>query len=185
VAFSQADLALLREERYLLKDNGEAFAADGNFPQFLPNLKFSFKAFSKAHGGAFALNTDGLSKLAELLQVRHRITHPKKADDLTISDAHLRLVEDVWKWFSAESVKLMTESLSNRNQPREVEDVVSRINISKSFTLLYANGDVYDFAARKDLFAFITAHRTSRNINRAMALSFRHGEWNIIREGKF
>jgi hypothetical protein len=185
VNFSQADLALLHEQKYVLKDNGEAMATDGNYPQFLPNLKFSFRAFAKSHGSNFSLNTDGLSKLSDLMQVRHQITHPKKASELNISDAHLKLVEDVWKWLSAEWVQLARDCLPNRNQPREVERVLSRIPISKTFTLLCANGDVYEFATRKDLLAFTSTHKSSKNINRAMALSFRSGEWRIIREGKF
>ena len=185
IDFSQADLALLHEHKYVLKDNGEAVATDGNYPQFLPNLKFSFRAFSKAHGSSFSLNTDGLSKLAELLGVRHKITHPKRAHELNISDSQLKLVEDVWKWFSAEWVRLGADCVPNRNQPREVERVLSQIPISKSFTLMCANGDVYEFATRKDLFAFVSTHKSSKNIHRAMALSFRKGEWRIIRKGKF
>jgi len=125
------------------------------------------------------------SKLAELLGVRHKITHPKRAHELNISDSQLKLVEDVWKWFSAEWVRLGADCVPNRNQPREVERVLSQIPISKSFTLMCANGDVYEFATRKDLFAFVSTHKSSKNIHRAMALSFRKGEWRIIRKGKF
>src|SRR5947207_15071717 len=50
VQFSAAEKAMMREEKYGLKDSGEAYSNETNYPTFLANVKFAFKIFANAQG---------------------------------------------------------------------------------------------------------------------------------------
>jgi hypothetical protein len=97
VDFSSADLAILQEEKYVLRDNGDAVVQDKNFQRFIPNLKFALKCFAKAYGLEFSLNLGNVA-LQEFEALRNRITHPKELSELSISDEDIKKTEAVCGW---------------------------------------------------------------------------------------
>lgn len=86
--FSEPELAMLREEQYVLANNGEV-RVQPKFLRLTDNLRFSFKAFAKAFGSSFELEVSGSGwdAFQRSIIVRNRITHPKTLTDLTVSDS--------------------------------------------------------------------------------------------------
>ena len=72
--------------------------------RFLPfgdNIKFTFEAFAKVHGVAESVNYTGKgwAALLSAAEIRHRLMHPKSADDLEISDAEMVSVRTAAAWY--------------------------------------------------------------------------------------
>ena len=112
VDFSPAELAMLREERYVLGKEGNAITQSGNFQAFIPNLKFAFKSFAKACGLDISLNVSGIP-LNHFAQLRNRITHPKSLSELTITDEEIQVSETVGRWFWNEISALLNEHIQS------------------------------------------------------------------------
>ena len=80
--------------------------------QFVPtkeNLAFTLRTFAQAHAPSFDLDRggSGWSDFKAALELRHRVTHPKKASDLEVSEADMTKVDAFVAWFSSELKKLM------------------------------------------------------------------------------
>jgi hypothetical protein len=107
---SRAEVGLLFEESYGLKDNGE-IQVRTLYPPVLPNLRFAFTVFAKAHritsmpdfGGK------GWQAFQEALEIRHRITHPKATVEISISDSELETIEQAHMWVLDSSFKVYVE----------------------------------------------------------------------------
>jgi hypothetical protein len=103
IELSQAEYAILREESYRLKDSGKTHAAT-TYPRTLPNVKFTFPIYARTWGITFEftppLNQDPRwQSLCQAYEVRNRLTHPKSAADLTVSDVELEKVKEASRWF--------------------------------------------------------------------------------------
>jgi hypothetical protein len=145
VEFSQAELALLKEEKYSLDEKGEAHTHDKNFQRFIPNLKFAFRCFAKAHGLTIDLD---LSKVAlkDFEGIRNRITHPKQLSDLAISDAEITVTTKVNKWF-LDTVCVLMQAPKRQSLPVRMPRVgpSTRLNVTKDFVVMQPDGNVYQF----------------------------------------
>jgi len=145
VEFSPAELALLREEKYMLDDKGEAITQDNNFQRFVPNLKFALRCFAKAHGLAFALDTSAVP-LTDSERVRNRITHPKKVSDLSITDDEIKRVETVENWFIKIVSELMKRAHAKSLRVRIPQvNPTTRLNVTKDYVVMQPDGNVYQF----------------------------------------
>lgn len=84
---TQGETALLREERFQLNSKGEPEAKE-NFQSTIPNLLFSVRCYVKNHGATYAPDTGhhGWESMKRAIAVRDRITHPKSATGLEITD---------------------------------------------------------------------------------------------------
>lgn len=94
-----AEMALLREERYVVGRGGEA-----ETKRLLLNLKdsirFTVAMTRKLHAESnVGLGDAGWQSLIDSLDVRHRITHPKSAAALDVSDEELNTALDGLLWF--------------------------------------------------------------------------------------
>lgn len=83
-----SELAILREEAYGLRDNGETQVRQRFFP-LTANIRFVAKLYARYDESGFTLDTAdaGWAAFQEAVRVRHRLTHPKSGADLEISDA--------------------------------------------------------------------------------------------------
>ncbi|WP_417590676.1 hypothetical protein [Owenweeksia hongkongensis] len=111
---SISEYAILNEESYELKGNGDITVTTKNF-NLLDNIKFTFKMLNKLFGGELEIGTgtESWTKLIEAKNVRNRITHPKRIEDLTIEDSEIETCQEVCSWFnilSHETFKLLLES---------------------------------------------------------------------------
>jgi hypothetical protein len=158
IDFSSAEVAILLEHRYMLLDNGEVRTVGNNFQRFIPNLKFAFKCFAKAHGLSYVLDISKVP-LKEFEELRNRITHPKKLTDLTITDAELTIAYRIWTWFSDEQLHLVRDI--QLQQPLKVKlppMPKSRVGVTKDYVVLFPDGNVFQFEMRKVAMAFKKSH---------------------------
>jgi hypothetical protein len=99
--YTPSEFALLREESYELKSNGEVKIS----PKFLKlpdNIKFIFKYISKRSGydiniGVGAKTWEGF---LQALEIRHRITHPKNTAAFNITDDEIATCRATTSWFN-------------------------------------------------------------------------------------
>ena len=107
---THAELALLREETYDLKDNGDVRTRDLFLPA-LPSLRFTFDIFAHAHAITAIpdYSAQGWQAFQHSLKIRHRITHPKATSDIDVSDPELDAVEQAHIWFLESTTSVYVE----------------------------------------------------------------------------
>jgi hypothetical protein len=84
----------------------------------MDRLKFtlSWAADRLAPGWEPTFSDSGWKALREGLPVRDRLMHPKKADDLTVSDDEIDRLRDALMWFTATMRDLQQQSLDRAMQ---------------------------------------------------------------------
>ena len=108
VEFSTADLALLREESYDIKPNGRAYAK----PKFVStdtNLRFVVRKVEEAFEIDCNLDTEeqGWKSFKDSIKVRNRITHPKAATEIMVTDAERFEARRAFGWYVANVGELL------------------------------------------------------------------------------
>ena len=98
--FSPAERALLNEESYRLADSGIPEVKQ-DFSPLPRSLRFAFDALRKATGSEYQLEIEdeGWKAFRNLIQVRNRITHPKRSSDLEVVDEEVKLLKQTYSWF--------------------------------------------------------------------------------------
>lgn len=89
--FSERQIAWLKEETYEQK-----------FPRFEDNFKFAFQAMPAVVGIKFDLHLDrdpGWHSFRIALMVRNRITHPKRIQNMIVSDEEILHAVKALSWF--------------------------------------------------------------------------------------
>jgi hypothetical protein len=112
-AFVRAVFALVESMVYVVKqlclaDHTAKFNAkelaflkeQGKLKPFTSNLKSTFKLYRKASGIAFKpdYRLPGWSALLNAKRVRDRLTHPKKASDLNVTESEFKNSTQAMKW---------------------------------------------------------------------------------------
>jgi hypothetical protein len=98
--FSPAELSLLQEVSYDVAESGDAYVKQ-KFLRLEPNLKFALKMFMRGIPGvsvSLDLEGPGWAALRRAIGVRNRLTHPKRINDLTVTDDELRDLEATFDW---------------------------------------------------------------------------------------
>lgn len=111
---SVAEYALLKEESYELKNNGEA-AISAKFLRLPDNIKFTFRIINKLFRSEIDLKIGkkDWTDFLESLEIRHRITHPKKATSFEITDKEIERCKNTSSWFNElthESIQVFLKS---------------------------------------------------------------------------
>jgi hypothetical protein len=99
---SLADFALLSDKSFDLKDNGEA-CEQQKFLPFLKNLQFAVKIMERFTETPIDLKTDSVtwSHFIQTIKIRNRITHPKIAAEIDITDKEIKHAIEVCTWFNS------------------------------------------------------------------------------------
>lgn len=98
---STGEFVLLNEVSHQLNENGEISTSPLRL-KLKDNFRFTFKTINKV----FKRQIDiGVGKpqwndFLEAIKIRNRITHPKKNQDLEISDPEIKLCENTMSWFN-------------------------------------------------------------------------------------
>ena len=97
---TDAELALLREERAQLNNKGEP-ERKGNYQPFLPNLLFSVRCYVKNHGAKYQpdISHNGWESMKKSVAVRDRLTHPKSASGLEVKEEDLECFSAGSEWW--------------------------------------------------------------------------------------
>jgi len=95
-----AEYALLREQRFQLDAKGLPEQKD-NFQKVLPNLLFAIRCYVKNHGAQFEPDTrhHGWDAMRRALEIRDRLTHPKSAAGLEVSEEDAKHFLDAVEWW--------------------------------------------------------------------------------------
>lgn len=99
---SSGELALLHEERFQLNAKGVPEPKE-NFQPMLPNLLFSISCYVKNHGAVYSPDTkhQGWEAMKRAVAVRNRITHPRSAHGLQITDEESRQFARAAAWWQS------------------------------------------------------------------------------------
>ena len=97
---SAAELTLLKEQRHSVDDKGRPKTSEQylSFPQ---SLLFSIHCYVKNHGATFQANTadGGWAAMQDATKIRNRVTHPKSAHALVLSEDDRRLFIQAAAWW--------------------------------------------------------------------------------------
>lgn len=96
-----AEYALLSDESYELKNNGET-VVQTKFLRLPENVLFCIKVFNRLFGAEIDLGV-GTTKwegFLNALKIRHRITHPRNVSEFDITDDEIELCKRVCSWFN-------------------------------------------------------------------------------------
>jgi hypothetical protein len=124
--FRTAEEALLREETYGLDRHGNVVVS----PRFLrtdENLIFLMRLMSSRVTISKSLALDGWRCFRASLKVRHRLTHPKSARALAVTDRELKELEDAAVWFyETFSVSLLADGRRMQRTGKRLEKETAR-----------------------------------------------------------
>lgn len=97
---SASEEALLREERYSLDGTGKPKSSQSFLP-FLEGLLFSIRTYVKNHGATYSpdLSGTGWRAMKHATDARNRVTHPKSAASLTLTDHDLLALRSAFDWW--------------------------------------------------------------------------------------
>jgi hypothetical protein len=107
-------VVLLREQSYSLTSRGEP-AGRRTYPPTIENLLFVLTTDTRTEIEGYTVNTShpAFHAFRSTFEVRNRVTHPKCATDLQVSNAELREARAAHAWFEAvthESIELLIEA---------------------------------------------------------------------------
>ncbi|CAN5389970.1 hypothetical protein BH11PSE11_BH11PSE11_12240 [soil metagenome] len=98
---------LTEVERMAISETAASIGSKGQveinsvYPKVKNNVLFAFNMLGKATGSAYQLEIGvvGWEAFQKSLLVRDRITHPKQASDLAISDPEIEVLKAAFWWF--------------------------------------------------------------------------------------
>ncbi len=99
--FSHAEYALLNDEGYDLKNNGEP-SVQTKFLRLPDNVKFTDRAVAKFFGSKPQLDGGSTAwiNFLEAIKIRNRITHPKNMHDYEVIDKKIEVCREATHWFN-------------------------------------------------------------------------------------
>jgi len=97
--FSACELSLLREEEHSLNDKGEPTSRPARL-RLSDNFKFATKLFSSAYCCSYCpdYGSHKWESFQRAQKIRNRVTHPKTAAHLEISDQELQVIDEAFDW---------------------------------------------------------------------------------------
>jgi hypothetical protein len=103
--FTPAEKMFLLEETFDLNDKGEPIKFKAKI-SLKKNIRFAFRAFAHATGTDIKLKVDdaGWLSFQEAIKIRDRLVHPKKGDELFVSDAETETIVNCWGWFISQTI---------------------------------------------------------------------------------
>lgn len=123
---SSAERTLCAEESYELSQNGEIEPRPARL-RFLPNLRFAFRVVAKAAEIDFSLDVSGSGwdAVRDGVRVRDRLMHPKRVDDLIVTDDEIRTCLWAFIWIENEIMRWLLRF--NAKLRGEAERLMTRI----------------------------------------------------------
>lgn len=112
--FERGEIAFLLEESYHLRNNGDVEVRLDRFVPIDKNLRLAFALFARGLGinTNLEVGTSGWEKFKEGIKVRNRLTHPKVADELRVTDNEMEALSTVIAWFDDQVSKVVTDAMA-------------------------------------------------------------------------
>jgi hypothetical protein len=107
VLFTEEERAMLEEFTFAMDSGGKARKRD-YYPKFEDNIKFTVQIFYKAiqQQGKVEFN-EGWEQLMKAQGIRNRVTHPKTAEALKISDKEMETVIAGHNWYRETNSRML------------------------------------------------------------------------------
>ncbi len=117
IDFRREEIALINEESYYLANNGKVKTGRA-YLDSKSNFRFAFKILARAKKSDFELDVSGTewNNYQEALRIRNRITHPKKLEDMIISEEDYEKAFKVYGWFRDSIEQLLKQSKPQKKE---------------------------------------------------------------------
>lgn len=117
IDFRREEIALINEESYYLANNGKVKTGRA-YLDSKSNFRFVFKILARAKKSDFELDVSGIewNNYQEAIKIRNRITHPKKLEDLIISEEDYEKAFKVYGWFRDSIEQLLKQSKPQKKE---------------------------------------------------------------------
>lgn len=128
---TEGERLLALERSYDLTSHGEVRATRPRL-SFLANVRFAFSISAKAakaNGLEFELDVGerGWQRLRDSVKVRDRLMHPKRVEDLLVTDAEIRACMEAFLWFESRFLVLLMVDLQQTELGAQLlDDILSR-----------------------------------------------------------
>lgn len=107
----EAALCIESDQKSLtLTDKGElSVRIDTPKLRTLPNVRFAFRIFAKAHNIPFALDAGsrGWQAITETNKVRDRLMHPRDPNKLNVDNDEIKTAAEAFNWFHEQANKML------------------------------------------------------------------------------
>jgi hypothetical protein len=122
---SDGEVQLAKEESYELDPSGIVKLRSAKL-QTLANVRFAFNIFAKCARLDWSLDvsSNGWEQLRRSFQVRNRLTHPKRCEDLVVADTEVRDCLSAFSWFDAQFIDAMASTIATLE--KELRSVLAR-----------------------------------------------------------
>ena len=124
-AYAQREIELEFNERIILEGKTYSLNSKGKpreqilFFPFEPNFKFTYGLFAEKYNRSDVyqeyISRSGFLRMQTILEVRNRVTHPKKADDVFVSGAEATFAFEAYKWHEEFQLELFKDFLYKQN----------------------------------------------------------------------
>ena len=107
VVEEEAELKI-RNQKLIKNQDGTTKVIDAYLP-LIQNVKLIFDAFAAAAEikPLISENDECWNLLSRAVKIRNRIVHPKRSEDLTISDEEIELIREIGRWYLSNSALLL------------------------------------------------------------------------------
>jgi hypothetical protein len=123
---SGAQIAMLLEKSYGIDKKGEAKEGNAHI-SIRQSIPFAFNMYARAHGTEYVIAKDrGWQNFNLALEIRDRLMHPKKIDDLSVPDGETTIVADASIWFGRHIVALL--KCCNISIADKIQDFENQLN---------------------------------------------------------
>lgn len=121
--FSAAELAMLSDQTYDLKNNGEVRTTT-KFLKLPDNLRFTINACNRLFGCNLNVQVgdESWNRFLKAVAVRNRVTHPRVVADFEITDQEIDDCKQVVSWFNEMIFEFVTQLTKNAESRRNSEE---------------------------------------------------------------
>ena len=99
--FTVAEYSLLSDKTYDLTDKGEP-REQQKFLRLPENVKFTIRIFNRIFSSSLDIEVGDKdwADFKAAIEIRNRLAHPKKANDIDVSDKEIQVVKAACGWFN-------------------------------------------------------------------------------------
>lgn len=117
-----ADYLILAEVEYDVKDNG-TIKTQSRSIKLAHNLRYTINMVNRLIGTKIDLGvgTASWEDFQKAIKVRNRITHPKTAGDITVSDKEIELCKRVSSWFNTMNATFFQALIRNSEAAKGID----------------------------------------------------------------
>ncbi len=115
-------LNFLSETTYKINSQGKIKEKE-EYLSFLPGFKFTFKTFAAClemnEFAERAFSDNGFNQFKLSVDVRNRLTHPRRTQEMMVSRSECEMVQTAEQWFHSLALPLIEAAFERENLPNQ------------------------------------------------------------------